>query len=106
MTEVVNKPMVRKSLLTNSYFYFTRHRKVSDKGIEIVGKKTDVTESVAGLVEQDICEFLRYIEKTHGLGLWDPEPKVEEDGNRYLHGIKEKTGYKYLNELVAEWRHS
>lgn len=106
MTPVVTKPMVAKSPLSGSYFYFTRHRRTSDKGVEVVGKKTDVTESVTSLVEEEIIDFLRYVQKTYGLDLRDPEPKTEEDGQKYIWGVKEATGYSYLNELVAEWRSS
>ena len=101
---VVGRPRVSKSIVTNSYFYSTRHRELNDKAIEIVGKKTDVTDSVGPLVEGEILAFLTYAQETYGLGLWDPDPVVEEDGQKYIHGVAEKTGHDTLNALVAEWR--
>jgi hypothetical protein len=104
MAETVKKPMVTKSILTNSFFYFTRHRKVNDRAIEIVGHKTDVTESVTHLVEQEILLFLDYVKEKYDLDLRVPKAAVGEDGQKYIHGVKEATGYEYLNELVAEYR--
>lgn len=104
MSETIKQPMVSKSPLTGSYFYFTRHKPTANgKGMQIVGQKTDVTDSVSALVEQAIGEFLEYVGKTYDLGLYVPK-LVEEDGERFLHATKEATGYEYLNDLVKEWR--
>ncbi len=105
MGSTVKQPMVSKSVLSNRYFYFTRHKSLEGgKAIQVVGQRTDVTESVAKLVEQEIGEFLEYVKKTYGLELLDPKPKTEADGQEYLYGVKETTGYEYLNQLVQEWR--
>lgn len=107
VSETVSKPTVSKSILSNRYFYFTRHKQTPNgNGIEVVGKKTDVTESVNFCVEQAIGEFLRYAKDAYGLELLDPEPKTEQDGQKYLYGVREKTGYETLNELVREWQGS
>lgn len=103
----VNKPTVGESVATGSYFYFTRYRPTANgKGMEVVGKKTDVTDSVSHIVEQNIGRFLQYLKETYKLELLDPEAKTEEDGQSYLYGVREKTGYETINELVAEWRES
>lgn len=107
MSETIKQPMVAQSPVTGSYFYFTRHRPTANgKGAEIIGKKTDVTESVNLCVEQAIGEFLRYAKKAHGLELLDPEPKTEEDGQKYLYGVRETTGHETINAFVKEWRES
>ncbi|MDP9437538.1 MAG: hypothetical protein M3P49_02140 [Actinomycetota bacterium] len=105
MSGSVDKPMVSQSPVTKRYYYFTRHKPTANgKGMEVVGKKTDVTDSVNFCVEQAIGEFLRYAKDAYGLELLDPEPKTEEDGNKYLYGVRETTGYALLNDLVKEWQ--
>ncbi len=106
MSQTKRHPRISKSCITGDYFYSTRHRVVSDKAIEIVGKKTDVTDSVGPLVEEEILQFLDWVKTTYSLDLRDPEPRTEEDGQKYIYGVKEVTGYRYLNELVSEWRGS
>lgn len=103
MNETKHHPRVSKSPIGNAYFYHTRHRELDDGAIRVVGKKTDVTDSVAPLVRAEVVAFLRYVLRKYGLELWDPDPKTEEDGGEYLYGIVELTGYATLNELVAEW---
>lgn len=111
MTDTINKPMVSKSVAVGNYFYFTRHKSVRDDNdnetaVEVVGKKTDVSDSVGPLVEQEIIEFLRYAYNEYGLELLDPAPVTEDDGQKYLYGVKNKAGYETVNELVSEWRHA
>ncbi len=89
MSETKREPRVAKSPTTNSYFYFTRHREVSEKAIAIVGNKTDVTDSVEALVEEEILSFLQWVKDAYGLDLRNPEARE---------------GYRHLNDLVAEWR--
>lgn len=111
MSETVKKPMVSKSVAAGNYFYFTRHKPLRNKegkevGMEVVGQKTDVTDSVAHLVEQEIYSFLDYVKEKYNLDLRVPELQVDEDGEKCIHGAKEATGYEYLNDLVDEWRKS
>lgn len=102
MSETTNKPTVYKGL--TGYWYCTRQKPTPNgKAMQVVGRHTDVTESVEKIVEQEICAFLAYLAETHSLELLDPNP-VEEDGQKYLHGLAEKTGRKYVNEVIADWR--
>lgn len=109
MSETVSKPMVAKSVLSKPprYYYFTRHKPLEGgRGIEVVGRKTDVTDSVEALVLDEMNAFHHWLRDTHGLELLDPNPVTESDGEKYLHGLKEKTGHVLLNEVVADWRKS
>lgn len=108
MSETLKKPIVVKSLISRPprYHYFTRFKQVNDKAIKVVGQKTDVTDSVTRVVEQEIYSFLDYVKEKYNLDLRVPELQVGEDGEQYIHGAKEATGYEYLNDLVEEWRKS
>lgn len=105
MSKTIRKPMVAKSPLTNSYYFFRQHRTSEDgKSILAVGRKDDVTESVSHVVERDIIGFLKYAKERYGLELYDPNPVTEEDGSKWTYGVPEKTGHGVMEDFIAEWR--